>query len=223
MGDMMKKKQFLVIGMGRFGTSVSKELYKQGHDVVAVDQDEERIQDAETFTSRAIIADTTQEKTLKSLEPTNYDCVIVAIGDHIQESILTTLLLKELGVAKVWVKARNEQHHRVLEKIGADRIIHPELDMGIRIAHSLDSEKIIDYVEISADHSILELQATKKISGKTLAGLNIRKKYNCNVLGIKSGGKLTITPMPDDVINEKDIIIILGENKDLKRFENQVL
>lgn len=219
----MRKKQFLVIGLGRFGTSVCKELYKQGHDVIAVDENEEKIQDADTFTSRAIIADTTQEKTLKSLEPTNYDCVLVAIGDHIQESILTTLLLKELGVKKVWVKARNEQHHRVLEKIGADRIVHPELDMGIRIAHSLDSDKIIDYVEISPDHSILEMRATSKIAGQPLAKLNIRKKYKCNILGIKSNGTLTITPMPDDTLNEGDVIIILGENKDLKRFERGAL
>ncbi|MFS0785612.1 TrkA family potassium uptake protein [Shouchella sp. 1P09AA] len=219
----MRKKQFLIIGLGRFGTSVCKELYKHGHDVVAVDEDEEKVEDADGFTNRAIIADTTHEKTLRSLEPDSYDAVIVAIGDHIQESILTTLLLKELGVQKVWVKARNEQHHRVLEKIGADRIIHPELDMGIRIAHSLDSDKVIDYVEISVDHSIVELIATKKIAGKTLAKLNVRKRYKCNILGIKSGKSLTITPMPDDVLNIGDIIIVLGENRDLKKLEADLL
>ncbi|KQL58383.1 MULTISPECIES: potassium channel family protein [Bacillaceae] len=219
----LRKKQFLVIGLGRFGTSVSRELYKHGHDVVVVDSDEERVEDADGFTSRAIIADTTHEKTLRSLEPESYDAVIVAIGDHIQESILTTLLLKELGVQKLWVKARNQQHHRVLEKIGADRIIHPELDMGIRIAHSLDSDKVIDYVEISVDHSIVELVATKKIAGKTLAKLNIRKRYKCNVLGIKSGENLTITPMPDDMLSAGDVLIVLGGNRDLKKLESDLL
>ncbi|WP_059102709.1 potassium channel family protein [Shouchella shacheensis] len=213
------RKQFAVIGLGRFGTSVCSELYKLGHEVLAVDRNEKKVEDAIAFSTRAIIAESTDEKALQSIGINNFSYVIVAIGDHIQASILTTLILKEFEVENVWVKARNHHHHRVLEKIGADRIIHPEHDMGIRIAHSLDSEKVIDYIELSMDHSIVELKASKKISGKTLAGLNIRKKYGCTILGIKTGDKLNISPMPDDEISENDVLIVVGENKDLKRFE----
>lgn len=217
------KKQFAVVGLGRFGGSVCKELYKMGHEVLAIDTNEDRVNDFARHSTHAVVANATDENTLLSLGIRNFEHVIVAIGDNIQASILCTLLLKELKVKQVWVKAQNQYHHKVVEKIGADRIIHPEHDMGIRIAHYLASEKIIDYIELSPEYSIVELLATEKVSNQTIAKQDIRAKFGCTILGIKRGEEVIISPTPDQLILEKDIIIIIGSNKDLKRFEEEGL
>lgn len=217
----MVKKQFAVVGLGRFGGSVCKELYKMGHEVLAIDINEDKIHNFANFSTHAVVANATDENALISLGIRNFEHVIVAIGENIQASILCTLLLKELKVKRVWVKAQNNYHHKVVEKIGADRIIHPEHDMGIRIAHYLVSEKIIDYIELSPDYSIMELIASYKVANKTIAQLNIRAKYGCTILGIKRGEEVMITPFPNDIILEKDILILIGHNNDLKRFEDE--
>ncbi|QOY35051.1 potassium channel family protein [Anaerobacillus isosaccharinicus] len=217
------KKQFAVVGLGRFGGSVCKELYKMGHEVLAIDTNEDKVNDFARYSTHAVVANATDENTLLSLGIRNFEHVIVAIGDNIQASILCTLLLKELKVKQVWVKAQNQYHHKVVEKIGADRIIHPEHDMGIRIAHYLASEKIIDYIELSPEYSIVELLATEKVSNQTIAKQDIRAKFGCTILGIKRGEEIIISPPPDQLILEKDIIIIIGSNKDLKRFEEEGL
>lgn len=217
------KKQFAVIGLGRFGTSVCKELYKLGHEVLAIDHQEEKVNDITPYSTHSVIANGTDEKALQSLGIRNFDYVIVAIGDDIQSSILTTLLLKELGVKKVWVKAQNYYHQRVLEKIGADRIVHPEQDMGIRLAQHITSEKIIDYIELSADYSIVELLATEKVAGKSLVELNVRARYGCTILGIKRGEEINIAPVPTDQVALDDVLIVIGHKNDLKRFEDEGL
>ncbi|OIJ21900.1 potassium transporter Trk [Anaerobacillus alkalidiazotrophicus] len=217
------KKQFAVIGLGRFGGSVCKELYKMGHEVLAIDINEERVNNYAQTSTHAVVANGTDENTLTSLGIRNFEHVIVAIGDNIQASILCTLLLKELNIKQVWVKAQNQYHHKVVEKIGADRIIHPEHDMGIRVAHYLVSEKIIDYIELSPEYSIVELMATEKVSQRTIAQLNIRAKFGCTILGLKRGDEVIVSPTPDQMVIEKDIIIIVGENNDLKRFEEEGL
>lgn len=220
-GVKKMKKQFAVIGLGRFGSSVCKELYKLGHEVLAIDLKEERVNDITRHSTHSVIADTTDENALQSLGIRNFDYVIVAIGDDIQSSILSTLLLKELGVKNVWVKAQSYYHQRVLEKIGADRIVHPEQDMGIRIAQHLTSEKIVDYIELSADYSIVELIATDKVANKSLVELDVRAKYGCTILGIKRGEDINIAPMPTDHIFKDDILIVIGHKNDLKRFEDE--
>lgn len=217
------KKQFAVIGLGRFGGSVCKELYQMGHEVLAIDTNEDRVNDFARFSTHAVVANATDENTLQSLGIRNFEHVVVAIGDNIQASILCTLLLKELNVKQVWVKAQNQYHHKVVERIGADRIIHPEHDMGIRIAHYLVSEKIIDYIELSPEYSIVELIASRKVSENTIAKLNIRAKYGCTILGIKRGEEVTISPTPEQEIYENDILIVIGHNNDLKRFEDEGL
>ncbi|WP_420842505.1 potassium channel family protein [Halalkalibacter alkaliphilus] len=217
----MIKKQFAVIGLGRFGSSVCKELYKLGHQVLAIDSKEEKVNDMTRHSTHSAIANGTDEKALQSLGIRNFDYVIVAIGDDIQSSILCTLLLKEFGVANVWVKAQNYYHERVLEKIGADRIVHPEQDMGIRIAQHLTSEKIVDYIELSADYSIVELIATDKVANKSLIDLDVRAKYGCTILGIKRGEDINIAPTPTDQIEKGDILIVIGHKNDLKRFEDE--
>ncbi|WP_332697674.1 potassium channel family protein [Halalkalibacter lacteus] len=215
----MKKKQFAVIGLGRFGGSICKELYNMGHQVLAIDVRDEKVNEFAPFATHAVIANTTDEKALQSLGIGNFEYVIVAIGDDIQTSILTTLLLKEMNVPNVWVKAQNSYHHKVLEKIGADRIIHPEQDMGIRIAQHLTSEKIVDYIELSEEYSIVELLATSKIHNKSLVDLNVRAKYGCTILAIKRGETVHVSPVPNEVIYEKDLLIVIGHKNDLKRFE----
>ncbi|MGO4889536.1 potassium channel family protein [Anaerobacillus sp. MEB173] len=215
------KKQFAVIGLGRFGSSVCKELFKLGHEVLAIDISEDKVNDITNYVTHAAITNATDEKALNTLGIRNFDQVVVAIGDDIQSSILCTLLLKEMGVKKIWVKAQNYYHHRVLEKIGADRIVHPEQDMGIRIAQHIASEKIIDYIELSEDHSIVELIATEKVADQTLAQLDVRAKFGCTILGIKRGEDVNISPLPDDLILKSDVLIVIGHKNDLKRFEDE--
>ncbi|MBU8906319.1 potassium channel family protein [Desertibacillus haloalkaliphilus] len=219
----MKKKQFAVIGLGRFGSSVCMELYELGHEVLAIDVLEEKVNEMSKYSTHAVIADAVDEKALVSFGIRNFDHIIVAIGDDIQSSILCTLLLKEMGIKNIWVKAQNTYHHKVLDKIGADRIIHPEKDMGIRIAQHLASEKIIDYIELSEEYSIVELIATKKVANKTLIELDVRAKFGCTILAIKRGENVNISPFPDDNIAENDVLIVIGHKIDLKRFEDEGL
>ncbi|KHF38570.1 potassium channel family protein [Halalkalibacter okhensis] len=218
-----RKKQFAVIGLGRFGGSVCKELYNMGHQVLAIDNRDQKVNEFARFSTHSVIADSTDEKALQSLGIRNFEYVIVAIGDNIQSSILTTLVLKEMEVENVWVKAQNAYHHKVLEKIGADRIIHPEHDMGVRIAQHITSEKIVDYIELSDEYSIVELLATNKVHNRSIIDLDIRAKYGCTILAVKRGEDINVSPMPDDVIYKDDILIVIGHKRDLKRYEEEGL
>ncbi|PYZ93326.1 potassium transporter Trk [Salipaludibacillus keqinensis] len=217
------KKQFAIIGLGRFGTSICKELYHMGHEVLAIDKDEKKVEEANQFATHAIYADATDEASLIKIGIRNFEHVIVAIGEDIQASILCTLHLKDLDVPKVWVKAQNSYHHKVLEKIGADRIFHPEKDMGNRIAEFLTSEKVLDYIDLSADYSIVEILATKKVNGKSLIDLDVRAKYGCTVLAIKQKGKVDVTPNPNDPLHQGDIFVVIGNKRDLRRFQEGAL
>ncbi|MFD2705128.1 potassium channel family protein [Salibacterium lacus] len=213
------KKQFAIIGLGRFGVSVSTELHKLGHEVLTVDINETKVNEMVNDSTYSSVADGADEKSLRSLGITNFDHVIVAIGDNIQASILCTLLLKEMGIESVWVKAQNYYHHKVLDKIGADKIIHPEHDMGNRIAQHLVSDKVIDYIELSDDFSIAEIAAPSFMNQKSLIDLNIRARFGVTILGLKRGKQFNISPRAEDQIQENDILIVIGHKNDLKRFE----
>jgi trk system potassium uptake protein TrkA len=213
------KKQFAVIGMGRFGSSVAKSLYNLGFEVLAIDSSEERTQDVVNVVTHAIQADSTDEDALKAIGIRNFDVVVVAIGQDIQASILTTLILKDLGVPTLIVKAQNELHGKVLDKIGADKIIFPERDMGQRVAHHLISPNILDFIELSDDYSIVEIKASPSMIGKSLLDLDIRAKYGCNVMAIKMQNKMNIAPHATDLIQEDNILVVVGQNEDLKKFE----
>ncbi len=215
------KKQVVVIGLGRFGSSVCQELYQMGHEVLAIDSNVERVDANRDNSSHAVIANATDENELKSLGVRNFDNAIVAIGDDLQASVLCTLMLKEIGVSKVWVKARDLQHRKILEKVGADRVIQPEYEMGVRVAHHMDSEKIIDYIDLSKDYSIQELTATDKIANRTLDDLNLRDRYKIIVLAIKKGEAVNIAPVPTDAVQANDVLIVMGHRDDLKRFEEK--
>lgn len=220
-GKSWMKKQFAVIGLGRFGGSVARALCEMGYEVLVVDKNEQRIQDFSNIATHAVVADTTDEEALNALGIRNFDIVVVAIGEDIQSSILTTLILKEMDVQKVVVKARNALHGKVLYKIGADKVVYPERDMGIRVVHSLISPNILDIIELADDYSIVEIHAGEFFGGKTLKDLDIRAKFGCNVMAIKSGDRINIAPLASDRINEGDILVVIGHNDDLQRLEEK--
>ncbi len=217
------KKEFVVIGLGRFGGSVCKELHRLGHQVLAIDIKEEKVNAVLTDSTRAVIADASREEVLKLLGVGNFDYAVVAIGDNMQASIMCTLLLKEMGVRNVWVKAQNANHKKVLAKIGADRVIQPEYDMGIRVANQIQSGKLQEYIELSEEYSISELDISKRLANKTLNELNIRAKYGCTILAIKNGEKVNISPSAEDKLYEGDMIVVIGKNNDIKRLEEKGL
>jgi trk system potassium uptake protein len=222
-GGTIMRKEFAVIGLGRFGGSICQELSKEGMEVLAIDRDEERVNQYKNIASHAVIADSTDETTLKELGIKNFDHVIVAIGDNIQASILTTVVLTELGVENITVKAQNDYHAKILHKIGAQQVVHPERDMGRRIAHSIMSNNIIDYLELSDEHSIVEVKAGKKMIGKSIIGLDIRARYGCTVVAIKQGNHINVSPTPEDTLKKGDILVVVGADKDIARFERQLV
>jgi len=217
------KKSFAVIGLGKFGGSIVTELMKQGADVLAIDIKEERVNEYASVATHAVIGDTTDEKVLKSLGIRNFDHVIVAIGDDIQASILTTIILRELGVKDVTAKALSDYHEKVLKKIGADRIVHPERDMGIRLAHNMVSNNILDYLELSDQHSIVEIVARGRLAGHTVIDLDIRAKYGINIVAIKRGNDVIVSNLAREVIRKDDILIVIGADTDISRFEKKVM
>ncbi|MFL1674909.1 TrkA family potassium uptake protein [Paenibacillus dendritiformis] len=216
---MTAKKQFAIIGMGRFGSSVAQNLSNMNFEVLAIDSSEQKIQEVVNIVTHAVSADSTDEDALRALGIRNFDVVVVAIGQDIQSSILTTLILKDLGVPMIVVKAQNELHGKVLSKIGADKVVFPERDMGARVAHHLISPNILDYIELSEDHSIVEMRASSLMIGKNLKELDIRARYGCNVMAIKNNGKTNISPYAEDRIKDGDILVIVGQNDHLKNLE----
>ncbi|RJG20671.1 TrkA family potassium uptake protein [Paenibacillus thiaminolyticus] len=216
---MTAKKQFAIIGMGRFGSSVAQNLSNMNFEVLAIDSSEQKIQEVVNIVTHAVSADSTDEDALRALGIRNFDVVVVAIGQDIQSSILTTLILKDLGVPMIVVKAQNELHGKVLSKIGADKVVFPERDMGARVAHHLISPNILDYIELSEDHSIVEMRASSLMIGKNLKELDIRARFGCNVMAIKNNGTTNISPYAEDRIKDGDILVIVGQNNHLKNLE----
>lgn len=212
----MKKKQFAVIGLGRFGMSLIMELSRMGHEVLAIDSDENTVNSAIDVAAHAVQADATDEQALKSLGIRNFDVVVVAIGEHVQASILATIIIIELGVKNVIAKAQNALHGKVLEKIGA-RVIYPERDMAVKLARSLVSQSFVDQIELSPDYSILELLAPRVFAGKSLQEIDLRRKMGAIILAIKRGEEIIVAPAAGQVINPGDILVALGKNKDLQR------
>lgn len=217
------KKEFVVIGLGRFGGSIVRELIKQGADVMAIDSSVERVDEYSTIATQAIVADTTDEAVIKELGLWNFEHVIVAIGEDIQSSILTTLILKELGVSQITVKAQNEHHEKVLKKIGADFVVHPERDMAIRIATNMLSNNVLDYLELSDEHSIMEVRANERIANKTLVELDIRANYGINIVGIKREGEIMISPSANEMIQKGDVLLVIGADVDINRFVKKAM
>ncbi|MFC5652407.1 potassium channel family protein [Paenibacillus solisilvae] len=219
----MKSSQFVIIGLGRFGSSLARELTKLGYEVLGVDKDEEAVQEMSQVLTHAVVAECTDEEVLRSLGVRNFDCGVVAIGDDIQASILTTILLKDLGVKQVVAKAMTELHGRVLEKIGVDRVVYPERDMGIRVAHQLVSPNLLDYIELSKDYTIAELAVPKCLNGISLKELNPRARFGCSIVAINKAKGVIIAPEATDVLAEKDVMVVIGTNQQIEHFEESVI
>lgn len=197
----MKRKQFLVIGAGRFGSSVARTLYEQGHDVLVVDSNEAIVQQISDKVTHAVAANATSEEALEALGVQEFDVVVVAIGHEMQNSIMVSILLKELGARYIVAKAQTELHGKVLRKIGVNRVVFPERDMGQKLAHSLVSRNIIDLIELSETYSVVEVEAPQEMVGRTLQDLNLRVRYGINVIALRRGEKDTnISPGGEDKI-----------------------
>lgn len=218
----MKQNQYAVIGLGRFGSSLARELIELGYEVLGIDRDEQIVDEVGQKLTHAVVADATDEEVLRSLGVRNFDCAVVAIGDDIQASILAAILLKDLGVKMVVAKALSELHGKVLSKIGVDRVIFPERDMGIRVAHQLVSPNLLDYIELSKDYTIAELAVSRRISGQTLKQLDTRARYGCSVVAINKRSGVIIAPTADDVVDEKDVMVVIGTNEQIEDFEHSV-
>lgn len=218
----MKAGQFVILGMGRFGSSLGRELVEMGCEVLGVDRDEEKVEELSSVLTHTIVADATDEDVLRSVGVRNFDCGIVAIGDDIQASILAAILLKELGVKKVVAKAVTELHGRVLERIGVDRVVYPERDMGIRVAHQLTSPNLLDYIELSKQYTIAEMTVPGCLSGKSLANVNPRGRFGCSVVAINKTKGIVIAPNASDVLNEKDVMVVIGTNEQIEQFQQSI-
>lgn len=218
----MKNKQFIIVGLGRFGSSIAKTLYKLEQDVLAIDINEDNVQDIADNVTHAIQMDATDENALKTLGIGNFDVAIVTIGTNLQASTMITLLLKEMGVKYIVAKATIDLHAKILYKIGADKVILPEQDMGIRVAHNLVSSNILDYIDLPSEYSMLELKPLNEWFNKSIREIHIRGKYGINVVAIKNDESINVSPPADYIIKSNDILLVLGANKDLSRFETAI-
>ncbi len=210
-----KNKQYMVLGLGRFGESLAKSLYKQGHEVLAIDSDEELVDAIAPYVTQAIRIDATDEGALQSLGVRNFDAAIVSIGQNMRDSILVCVLLKELGVPYLIAKATDELHAKVLRKVGVDRVIFPERDMGMRLAKSLLTPNVLELMDLSDDYQLVEIILPMKWAGNSIIGVDVRKKYGISILAIHRGGQFLVSPSPDTVFETGDILLVLGQKDDL--------
>lgn len=207
-------KSFLVIGLGRFGTAVARELAALGQEVLALDQHADEVQRIADDVMQAIVGDARDEAVLRSVGARNFDCCVVAVASDLEASILITVLLKELNVKHIVAKAQSAVHARVLERIGADRVVLPESEMGQRLAQRLVRTNVVDFIGVSDDFSIVEMHPPKAWAGHSLGELNIRAKYLINVLAIRhaDGSKIDVAPRADQIIQTDDVLIVIGTN-----------
>jgi trk system potassium uptake protein TrkA len=212
--------EYAVIGMGRFGRSVATTLHRLGHQVLAVDKNEEALRAVSDEVTHAVQLDATDAESLRGVGITNFDAVVVAIGDFIEESILTTLLLTELGCEKIVAKAVDDRQGKVLERVGAHLVVYPERDMGVRIAHTLSAPGLLDYLQLSPTFSIEELSVPENLSGKSLGYLDLKARYGVSVLLIRRDSQLMISPAPDTTLQTGDVLVVVGENRQLSRLES---
>lgn len=212
-------KSFIVIGLGRFGTAVAEELASLGHEVLAIDSDESVAQSVAETVTHTIIANAKDEAVLSSVGVRNFDCAIVCMT-NIEDSMMITLMLKEHGAKYIIAKARSTQHSKMLQLIGADRVVFPEHDMGCRLAQTVSSRRAIDFIELSPNYAIVELPLPAEWEGKTLAGVGVRQFFGVNVLAVRRGPvNVHISLTADFIFREGDILIVVGSNKAIQQLE----
>ena len=205
-------KSYIVIGLGLFGQAVARQLCMLGAEVLAMDVRAELVQQVSADVTHAVVADAQDKEVLRALGTREFDCAILAIGDDLAASVLITMNLKELGVPYIVCKAHDETHRKVLEKLGADRVVIPEQENAQRLGRSLFSHNVLDYIELSEEYGILEVPAPKSWIGKTLKELNVRAKLGVNIIAVESGKKTNVAPGADYLIQDGDIMVVLGDN-----------
>ena len=205
-------KSYIVIGLGRFGSSLARQLCQLGAEVLAMDVRSELVQQISADVTHAVVGDAQDKEVLRAPGARNFDCAVIAIGDDLAASVLTAMNLKELEVPYIVCKAHDETHRRVLEKLGVDRVVIPEQDQGQRLARSLHSHNVLDYIELSEAYGILEVPAPKSWIGKTLKELNVRAKLGVNIIAVENGKQTNVSPAADYCIQAGDILVVLGEN-----------
>lgn len=214
-----RKRQYIVLGLGRFGSSVAIQLSRMGHEVLAVDSDENLVQAIAPHVTQAVQVDATDESALAGLDVGSFDAAVIAIGTNTRDSILVTVLCKEAGVPLVVAKAVDELHAKVLRKVGADRVVFPERDMGQRVARALDTPNIIELIELSGEHRIAEVYAPEKWCGRTLVDVNVRRNYGLSIIGIRRGGEFLASPGADMTLRRGDILLVLGRVRDIEAID----
>ena len=213
----MKAKQFLVLGLGRFGMSVARTLCELGQEVLAVDADEKLVEDAAPYVTQAIQLDATDEEALSSLDVQNFDVAIVSIGQNTRDSILISVLLKELGVPCLVAKANDDLHAKVLRKIGVDRVVFPERDMALRLASRLETEKVLDFVQLSEKINVTKMIIPAKAVGKSVLDINLRKRFGINIIAIENDGNVVDLVTPDYVFKDNDILFLSGSKESIDK------
>lgn len=215
-------RTFAVIGLGAFGSTVASELARFGNRVIGVDRNETSVTQMAATLSSTIILDTTDEAALREAGVDRYDVALVAIGDDIQASILTTMNLKMLGIDCVWVKAANRTHHRILSKLGVDRVILPEQEMGRHVAQMLNNPVVQDYVSLGNGYNVVNIEVPERVAGKTIASLNLGPDTQVRLLGLMRGSEFKSAKQTDLVLQEDDKLILLGKRADLRQFGDKI-
>ncbi len=212
-------KSFAVIGLGRFGSSLARKLSELGGEVLAVDKNMTIVEGISDDVTQAVAGDCTDEKTLRALGIRNVDCAVVAIAENIEASIMITSLLKSIGVSYVVAKAKSKIHAKVLRQVGADKVVFPEADIGEKLAQSLLSSSILDFIELSDKYAIMEIKMPEDWAGKTLAELDIRKKFGVNIVALKdpSTGFIDVSPNPSSPLQVGRLLVVIGANDDIKK------
>ncbi|MBA4368277.1 MAG: potassium transporter TrkA [Desulfobacterium sp.] len=215
-------KKFAVIGIGKFGFHAAKALYEDGNEVVAIDSDKGRVQAIDAYCTEAIVLNSTNKEALKALGLDNMDGVIVSTGTKISTSILICLYLQEIGVKKILVKALDEDHEKILKRVGATEIIHPERDMALRISNSLSRPNILDFIPLSDEFDLIQVGPPREFIGKSLKEINLRAKYNVHIIAIKElvPENFLLVPPASFVIKDSDILIMLGKSIDIKQIKS---
>ncbi|CAI3432224.1 TrkA family potassium uptake protein [Enterococcus cecorum] len=218
------KQNYAIIGLGRFGGSICRTLVESGQEVLAIDSNEERVNEYMNIATHAVVGNAQDESTLRSLGIRNFDHVIVAIGEDIQASILVTLMVKEMGVPNVLAKAQNEYHAKVLERVGADRAVHPERDMGVRIAHNLVSRNILDFIELSDEFSLAEIKVSNpKFFNKSLIEVNFRQRFGLTVVAIRrADGQVVVSPPANEIVCENDNLLVIGSTVNVDNLDEKL-
>ena len=209
-------KSYIVIGLGRFGSQAAKRLYEQGCEVLAIDRNPDLVQAVSSMVTQAVVADARDKEVLRVLGAKDFECAIVAIGDGLSDSVLATMNLKELGIPYIVCKASDETHRQVLMKLGADRVVIPEQEQADRLAKSLSSPNVLEYIELSEEYGIIEIPAPKSWQGKSLKELNVRAKMGVNIIAVEKGLKINVSPAADYRIEAEDIMVVLGDTAALE-------